>query len=83
MAVPQDSETPQRVQNELRRLEKRASKSEKALQALVARRADPQYAAKVPETVRTQDDARLVQLETDVLATAKSVAALQELQHQY
>lgn len=83
MHVPQDGETSQRVDAEIRRLEKRAAKSQKAIDALVSRRADAQYATKVPETVRAQDAQRLMQSETDLLAAEKSLAALRELQHHY
>lgn len=83
MQVPEDTETSQRVQAEISRLEKRATKSQKAVDGLVARRGDSQYASKVPEAVQTQDEQRLKQSETDLHAAEKSLAALRELQHYY
>lgn len=83
MQVPEDTETSQRVQSEISRLEKRVAKSRKALDGLVNRRSDPQYATKVPEAVQAQDEQRLMQTETDLHATEKSLAALRELQYHY
>lgn len=83
MQVPEDPETSQRVQAELSRLEKRATKLTKALEALTSRRTDPQYATKVPDAIQTQDEQRLKQTQTDLHATTKSIAALKELQRQY
>ena len=83
MAVPEDDETSERVAKEVARLQKRAQKSASALEALRARRQQPQYVERVPESVRAQDDARVVQLETDVDAAEKSLAVLLQLQHQY
>ncbi|KAF1331961.1 Valyl-trna synthetase, partial [Globisporangium splendens] len=83
MQVPQDPETSKRVESEISRLEKRVAKSQKTLDGLVARRSDPQYATKVPENVQSQDEQRLMQTETDLHATEKSLAALRELQNHY
>lgn len=83
MQVPEDAETSQRVQAEIGRLEKRASKSKKTLEGLASRRSDPQYASKVPEAVQAQDEQRVKQAETDLHAAEKSLAALKELQHHY
>ncbi|TYZ57657.1 hypothetical protein PybrP1_012510 [[Pythium] brassicae (nom. inval.)] len=83
MRVPEDADTSQRVQAELRRLEKRASKLQAALEALASRCADPQYATKVPDAVQAQDAQRLKQTQTDLHAAEKSFAALKELQHHY
>lgn len=83
MQVPEDTETSQRVQAEIIRLEKREAKSQKAVDGLAARRGDPQYATKVPEAVQAQDEQRLKQSETDLHAAEKSLAALRELQHHY
>ncbi|DBA02926.1 TPA: hypothetical protein N0F65_005953 [Lagenidium giganteum] len=83
MQVPQDSETSQRVQKEVARLEKRVQKSTQALQALEQRRAGPEYRVKVPEAVQAQDEARVTQLETEILATTKSLSSLQGLQQYF
>lgn len=83
LAVPDDAETTQRVTSEISRLEKRASKSDSAAEALTRRQQGPHYAAKVPEAVQTQDAQRLTQLQTDLHATEKSLAALRELQRLY
>uniref|UniRef100_K3WPL4 valine--tRNA ligase n=1 Tax=Globisporangium ultimum (strain ATCC 200006 / CBS 805.95 / DAOM BR144) TaxID=431595 RepID=K3WPL4_GLOUD len=83
MQVPQDPETSKRVESEINRLEKRLAKSQKSLDGLVTRRSDPQYATKVPENVQLQDEQRLMQTQTDLHATEKSLAALRELQHHY
>ncbi|KAH7482313.1 putative valine--tRNA ligase, mitochondrial [Phytophthora ramorum] len=83
LAVPDDAETTQRVASEISRLEKRASKSASAVEALVRRQRGPHYASKVPETVQAQDAQRLTQLQTDLHAAEKSLAALRELQRLY
>ncbi|KAL3670310.1 hypothetical protein V7S43_004621 [Phytophthora oleae] len=83
LAVPDDAETTQRVASEVSRLEKRASKSASAAEALIRRQQGPHYAAKVPEAVQVQDSQRLTQLQTDLHATEKSLAALRELQQLY
>ncbi|CAI5714967.1 unnamed protein product [Peronospora farinosa] len=80
LAVPDDTETTQRVANEIARLEKRRSKSASAAKALMNRQQGPHYAVKVPKPVQTQDAQRLTQLQTDLNATQKSLAALHELQ---
>ncbi|RLN79198.1 hypothetical protein BBJ28_00013783 [Nothophytophthora sp. Chile5] len=80
LAVPDDAETTRRVELEIARLEKRAAKSATAAEALVRRQQGPQYTAKVPEAVQAQDAQRLVQLQTDLHAAEKSLAALRELQ---
>lgn len=82
LAVPQDTETSHRVQLEIARLEKRQQKSAQALEALEKRRSDAQYPTKVPEEIRNQDEQRVKQLETELHATTKSLAALLELQTQ-
>ncbi|CAI5709553.1 unnamed protein product [Peronospora destructor] len=80
LAVSDDTETTQRVAYEIARLEKRSSKSASAAEALMNRQQGPHYAAKVPKPVQTQDAQRLTQLETDLNATQKSLAALRKLQ---
>ncbi|KAE8983535.1 putative valine--tRNA ligase, cytoplasmic [Phytophthora rubi] len=83
LAVPDDAETTQRVASEISRLEKRASKSASAAEALIRRQQGPHYADKVPESVQAQDAQRLTQLQTDLHAAEKSLAALRELQQLY
>lgn len=83
LAVPDDAETTQRVASEIYRLEKRASKSASAAEALIRRQQGPHYASKVPESVQSQDAQRLTQLQTDLHAAEKSLAALRELQKLY
>ncbi|KAG3171264.1 putative valine--tRNA ligase, cytoplasmic [Phytophthora cactorum] len=83
LAVPDNAETTQRVASEISRLEKHASKSATAAEALIRRQQGPHYAAKVPEAVQAQDAQRLTQLQTDLHATEKSLAALRELQRLY
>ncbi|KAF4038271.1 Anticodon-binding domain of tRNA [Phytophthora infestans] len=83
LAVPDDAETTQRVANEISRLEKRVAKSTSAAEALVRRQQGPHYVTKVPETVQAQDAQRLVQLQTEIQATEKSLVALHELQRLY
>ena len=80
LAVPDDTETTQRVATEIARLEKRRSKSASAAEALMNRQQGPHYAVKVPKPVQTQDTQRLIQLQTDLNAMQKSLAALRELQ---
>ncbi|ETL89457.1 hypothetical protein L917_11621 [Phytophthora nicotianae] len=83
LVVPDDAETTQRVANEISRLEKRASKSASAAEALIRRQQGPHYAIKVPEAVQAQDAQRLTQLQTEIQATEKSLDALRELQRLY
>ncbi len=83
MVVPEDNETSNRIATEISRLEKRASKAEKALSGLLQRRNDPSYRAKVPEAVQAQDEARQNQLETDLSAAEKSLDVLWQLQSHY
>jgi valyl-tRNA synthetase len=83
LAVPEDAETSHRVELEVARLEKRLGKSQKAADALRRRQGDAQYTTKVPEAVRAQDSQRLLQLETELYATEKSLEALRELQQLY
>ncbi|CAH0518618.1 unnamed protein product [Peronospora belbahrii] len=83
LPVPNDTETTQRVATEILRLEKRCFKCTTAIETLMNRQKGPHYATKVPTSVQTQDAQRLVQLQTDLSATQKSLEALRELERLY
>jgi hypothetical protein len=83
LILPNDKDTSERVRAEMKRLEKRAIKSRNTLQGLIQRQQDPSYKKKVPEEVQAVDEARQIQLETDLAATMKTLDALQQLGKHY
>ncbi|KDO27824.1 hypothetical protein SPRG_20339 [Saprolegnia parasitica CBS 223.65] len=82
LPLPIGLETSGRISAEVDRLTKRQAKAAKTLAMLNAKRADPKYAANVPEAIQAQDDERIAQASVEHASLGESLAALATLQAQ-
>ncbi|KDO17720.1 hypothetical protein SPRG_16886 [Saprolegnia parasitica CBS 223.65] len=82
LPLPIGLETSGRISAEVDRLTKRQAKAAKTLAMLSAKRADPKYAANVPEAIQAQDDERIAQASVEHASLGESLAALATLRAQ-
>lgn len=79
--MPYGSETSQRIESELGRLEKRQTKLEKSYNQLKARLSSPKFRSNAPDHVIEQDELKLHQMSVEKIGLAENLASLRRFKN--